>query len=299
VRANGNETDAAARGQRGKTAMRRRCMIAGAVGLALLAVWPAPARAQLQQDDGVKVGRPSFVRRLVSAAQLEEGAKLQYVQLRDQAVGKGVLAGPNDPQRKRVERITSELLPHVAKWNDRAKDWHWETMVIKSRTINAFCMPGGKIAVFSGLLDSLQLSDDEAAMVIGHEMAHALREHSRARAAKATLTTLGAGVVALLIGGNVGEIARVGGGLLTLRFSRNDEKEADLIGMELAARAGHDPRAGLTLWEKMSNAAKGAPPQWLSTHPSGATRVQLIKDNLKYVLPLFERAHASLPAAHN
>ena len=200
------------------------------------------------------------------------------------------MAGPDDPQRKRVERIISELLPHVTKWNDRAKDWHWETMVIKSRTINAFCMPGGKIAVFNGLLERLQLSDDEATMVIGHEMAHALREHSRARAAKATLTTMGASAVALLIGGNVGQIARVGGGLLTLRFSRNDEKEADLIGMELAARAGHDPRAGLTLWEKMSNAAKGTPPQWLSTHPSGATRVELIKDNLKYVLPLYERA---------
>jgi predicted Zn-dependent protease len=277
--------------------MGRRGIIAGAVGLALMAASPAPTLAQLHNDEGVKIGRPSFVRRLVSASQLEAGAQLQYGQLREQAMGKGVLAGPDDPQSKYVARIANQLLVHAAKWNDRAKDWRWETMVIKSRTINAFCMPGGKIAVFSGLLEGLQLSEDEAAMVIGHEMAHALREHSRARAAKTTLTNLGTGAIALLIGGNVGQIARVGGGLLTLRFSRNDEKEADLIGMELAARAGYDPRAGLTLWEKMSNAAKGAPPQWLSTHPSNAARTQLIKDNLKYVLPLYERARANRPPA--
>src|SRR4030095_8624569 len=150
-----------------------------------------------------------------------------------------------------------------------------------------------KIAVFTGILDTLKLTDDEVAIVLGHEMAHALREHARARAVKSTLTEGGAFTVGLLIGGNMGEIAKQGGGLLTLKFNRDDERDADLIGMELAARAGYNPEAGITLWEKMGNAARGAPPPWLSTHPSSESRVALIKLNLKRVMPLYERARAN------
>jgi predicted Zn-dependent protease len=265
--------------------------------LALVAT--VPATAQKADEEGVKVGRPSFVRKLVPAERLENAAQLQYGQLRSQAVSKGLIAGPDDLQAKRVQRISRELLPHANKWNDRAKDWRWEVIVIRTRTINAFCMPGGKIAIFSGILETLKLTDDEVAMVIGHEIAHALREHARERAAKTTLTNLGALAVGLVIGGNVRELARQGGGLLTLKFSRDDEKEADLIGMEMAARAGYNPEAGITLWQKMSQVAKGAPLPWLSTHPTGEARIKLIKDNLKYVQPLYERAKANKPAAAN
>lgn len=277
--------------------MKRNAMAVALAGLALLAA--VPAFAQSADSEGVKIGRPSFVRRLVSAESLERTAQLQYGQLREQAESKRLILGPEDAQTKRIQRIARELLPYAGKWNDRAKDWKWEVIVIRTRTMNAFCMPGGKIAVFTGILDNLQLTDDEAALVIGHEIAHALREHARARAAKSALTNVGALAVGLLIGGNAGELARVGGGLMTLRFSRNDEKEADLIGMELAARAGYNPAAGITLWQKMSQAAKGAPPQWLSTHPSGETRIQLFKDNLKDVMPLYERARAKRPASAN
>ena len=152
-------------------------------------------------------------------------------------------------------------------------------------------MPGGKIAFFLGILEKLQLTDDEVAMIMGHEMGHALWEHARERAAKTTLTEVGGRVVGSLVLGEAGElIGAAGASLAALKYSRNDETEADLIGMELAARGGYDPRAGITLWQKMSKAAKGAPPQWLSTHPSGKTRIKTIKDNLKDVMPLYERA---------
>ena len=158
-------------------------------------------------------------------------------------------------------------------------------------------MPGGKIAVFTGILDALKLTDDELAVVLGHEMAHALREHARARAAKVSLTNVGALAIGLVIGGNVGELARQGGGLLNLKFNRDDERDADLIGMELAARAGYDPKAGITLWEKMGQVAKNAAPPWLSTHPSGDDRIKRLREALPQVMPLYEKAKASKPAA--
>lgn len=130
-------------------------------------------------------------------------------------------------------------------------------------------------------------------MIMGHEMGHALWEHARERAAKTNITNIGSRVVGGLLFGQAGEvIGAAGASLATLKFSRNDETEADLIGLELAARAGYDPRAGITLWEKMSAASKGAPPQWLSTHPSGSSRIDTIKKNLPDVMPLYERAKA-------
>jgi predicted Zn-dependent protease len=276
----------------------RRLIIAAAAGIAMLA--SASATAQLAKDDeGVQVRRPSIMRNLVSAAKLEQSALQQYEQLKDQAVSRNVLLSSEDPQAKRVQRIAQDLLPHTHKWHPRAKEWQWQVIVVKTPVINALCMPGGKIAVFTGILDTLKLTDDETAMVLGHEMAHALREHARARTAKVTLTNAGALAVGLLIGGNVGELARQGGGLLSLKFNRDDERDADLIGMELAARAGYNPEAGITLWEKMSKAVKGAPPPWLSTHPSGADRIARIKLSLKRVMPLYERARANKPPAPN
>ena len=240
--------------------------------------------------EGVKLGRMSILRNLVSEEKLEQQAGLQYDALTRKAYQSQALLGDNHATTKRVRKIANDLLPHAAKFNERSTTWKWEINVINSPTVNAFCMPGGKIVVFTGIIDKLQLSDDEIALIVGHEIAHALREHSRARAAKSTVTNIGAIAASVLIGGNVGQLAQVGGDLLGRRFSRGDETEADLVGMELAARAGYDPRLGVQLWEKMGQVSKGAQPQWLSTHPSGATRIQTFKDNLKDVLPLYERA---------
>src|SRR5215212_8862839 len=130
-----------------------------------------------------------------------------------------------------LRAISSRLIAHSAKWNDRARQWQWEVNLIGSKQINAFCMPGGKIAVFTGILDQLRLTDDETAMVVGHEMAHALREHARARIAKSqgtgSLLSLGAHLLGL---GQLGDVAaNVGTQLITLKFSREDEIEADLV----------------------------------------------------------------------
>jgi len=156
-------------------------------------------------------------------------------------------------------------------------------------------MPGGKIAFYSGLLDQLKLTDDEVAMVMGHEIAHALQEHARERAAKSEITNLGANVISQLFGfGNLGNMALgTGAQLLTLRFSRSDETEADLVGMDIAARAGYDPRAAVSLWQKMgavsqSSAQSGS--EFLSTHPSGRTRIAELEKHLPEVLPLYARA---------
>lgn len=263
-------------------------MLGAAVLLAPLAAAPAFARGP--EPDGVKVGNPSFIRKLYPAAKLEYTAGQQYQQLTAQAEAKHALLPPEHPLTQRVRRIANELLPFANKFNDRAKDWDWKVNVLNSKTVNAFCMPGGKIAVYSGIVNELKLSDDELALVMGHEIAHALREHARERAAKSMLTNVGVLAVGILVGNGAGELARVSGGLLGLKFSRGDESEADLVGMELAARAGYDPRAGITLWEKMSAKSQGAPPQWMSTHPSGTSRIDNIKKHLPEVMPIYERA---------
>jgi len=261
-------------------------MLAGAcvVGMSLLpAVWA----------DGIELAKPSMLRKLVPASALEQEASQQYAALKQQALRQGALAPDQHPQLRRLRTIARRMIPLVTRYNPQAADWAWEINLIGSREINAFCMPGGKIAFYSGLLDSLQLSDDEVAMVMGHEIAHALREHARERSAKSALTSLGAELLGQFIGdGRFAGAFRLGGDLLNLRFSRADENEADLVGMDLAARAGFDPRAGISLWQKMTAASRGAPPQWLSTHPSGSHRIHEIESHLPQVMPLYEQARA-------
>ena len=251
----------------------------------------APVLAQAPAPDGVNVGKPSALRNLVPAAQLEQQSGVQYRQLKSEAARQHALAPDDHPQLKRLRAIAARIVPFARRFNPRAADWNWEVNLIASRNINAFCMPGGKIAFFTGIIDTLKLSDDEIAVVMGHEMAHALREHARERMAKSELTHLGANLLGQMIGG--GRYAGLfdsGSSLLTLKFSRDDESEADVVGLDLAARAGFDPRAGVTLWRKMASTGNGAPPQWLSTHPSGTNRIRTIEQHLPEVMPLFESA---------
>jgi len=250
------------------------------------AAWPSWAR------DGVEITRNSRFTQLVPADTVEKEAAAQYAQLQRQAAEKRALVPSGDPQVQRLRAIAQRLVPHTYEWNERARNWKWEVNVIASSQLNAFCMPGGKIAFYMGILQELQLSDDEVAMVMGHEMAHALREHAREQMGKQYATRGAIELGAALFGlGNTGRtVAGLGGQLLTLKFGREDESEADLVGMDLAARAGYDPHAGVTLWQKMASANKGAPPQWLSTHPSGPTRIKDIEANLPKVEPVYERA---------
>ncbi|MBI4984677.1 MAG: M48 family metallopeptidase [Rhodocyclales bacterium] len=258
----------------------RRLLGAAAIALYAAATWAV---------DGVDVGQPSAWRNLVPAEQIERQASAEYEQLKRQAAAKHALAAADHPQLLRLRSIAKRLIPYVARWNPRAQQWTWEINLIGSKQINAFCMPGGKIAFYWGILDTLKLSDDEVAVVMGHEIAHALREHARERMAKNEATQLGATLLGQLIGG--GRFAGafdVGGKMLTLKFSRDDETEADVVGLDIAARAGFDPRAGVTLWQKMVAANRAAPPQWLSTHPSGDDRIAEMERHLPEVLPLYE-----------
>ena len=249
------------------------------------------ASGSIWAREGVDVGKNSAFSQLVPADSVERSSLEQYAQMLDQAAEKKALASKDHPQLRRLRDIANKIIPHALSWNPRAANWQWEVNLIGSKQINAFCMPGGKIAFYTGILDQLKLNDDEVAMVMGHEIAHALREHARERMGKSAATNIGASLLTQLLGlGQVGQtVTNYGAQLLTLQFSRDNESEADLVGMELAARAGYDPRAGVSLWQKMSAANKGAPPQWLSTHPSGSTRIGDIEANLPKVLPLYER----------
>lgn len=260
--------------------------------LALLLALNAGGPVAAQTREGVDVGKNSAFSNLVPADQVEGSSAEQYARMLQKASEQGALAGKEHPQLKRLRAIAARIIPHALEWNPRAASWRWEVNLIGSKQINAFCMPGGKIAFYTGILDQLKLSDDEVAMVMGHEVAHALREHARERMGKSAATNLGAGLLTQMLGlGQLGQtVTNYGAQLLTLQFSRDNESEADLVGMELAARAGYDPRAGVTLWQKMGAANKGAPPQWLSTHPSGTTRIGDIEANLPKVMPLYERA---------
>ena len=256
-------------------------LAAGTVAIA------APAIAQ------VDVGPSSRLRGLVPAEELEVAAAQQYAQMMGEANQKGALAPKGSGQLQRLQRIASKLVPQAAQWNDRSRQWRWEVNLIGSKQINAFCMPGGKIAFYTGILEQLKLTDDEAAMIMGHEMAHALREHARARIAKTqgtgTLLSIGAQLFGL---GQLGDVAAsLGTQLITLRFSRDDETDADLVGLELAARGGFDPQASVSLWQKMAQAGGGANgPSFLSTHPSGPQRIQQLQANVPKVQGLYQRA---------
>ena len=254
------------------------------------ALWPARPWAQ----EGVRpdVGTRSRFTSFISADEVEQAASAQYGQLKREAASKALLASEDHPQLVRLRAISQRIIPFAAPWNARAAKWRWEVILIHRKDLNAFCMPGGKIAFFDGLLSRLQLGDDEVAVILGHEMAHALREHARERMGKTAATRVGAGLISALFGlGNLGDAAlNVGAQLLTLKFSREDETEADLIGLDLAARAGYDPRAGVTLWQKMMKAAESAPPEFISTHPASPTRIREMEAALPKVQPLYAAA---------
>ncbi|NBS73494.1 MAG: M48 family peptidase [Betaproteobacteria bacterium] len=247
--------------------------------------------------EGVEVGKSSAFAKFVPAEELEGSARQQYQQLLQQANKQNALASETNPQVIRLREIAQKIIPHSYEWNPRAKTWKWEINLIGSNQVNAFCMPGGKIAFFSGILKKLELTDDEVAMVMGHEVAHALREHARERMGKGIATEGASRIGGAIISGLFGidprltdMVARGGANLLTLKFSREDETEADLVGMELGARAGFDPRAGISLWNKMSANNTNAPPEWMSTHPAGSSRIQEMQANMDKVLPLFQKA---------
>lgn len=233
---------------------------------------------------------------LVSSEQLDQIAAQSYAKLRADSAKKGTLN--TDPAlTQRVSAIANRIKPQTGVFRSDAPGWKWEVNVITSNELNAYCMPGGKIMFYSGLIKQLGLTDDEIAVVMGHEISHALREHSREQVsqAMAAQTAIGVGAALFGLGQGSADLANVGyEALIATRFSRTDENEADRIGLELTARAGYDPRAGVTLWQKMIKASQGGrPPEFLSTHPAESNRIQQIQSLLPTVMPLYEAARRS------
>ncbi|MEO6423628.1 MAG: M48 family metallopeptidase [Candidatus Nitrotoga sp.] len=230
---------------------------------------------------------------LVSSQQLEQVAEQSYNKLKAEAEQKGTL-NQDGVMLERLLVITNRIKPHTATFRSDAPRWKWETNIINDKQLNAFCMPGGKIIFYSGLINELKLTDDEIAVVLGHEVAHALREHSRAQVSQAIAanTTINVGAALLGLGGGAADLVGAGyQALVATKFSRIDETEADHIGLELSARAGYDPRAGVTLWQKMMKSKGGrGSPEFLSSHPADSNRIQQIESLLPTVMPLYEAA---------
>ena len=235
---------------------------------------------------------------LVSSADLDKEAAAQYQQLIQTESPKGNVN--HDPkQTERARAIAKRLIPQTAVFRKDALEWKWDVNVLTSTEVNAWCMPGGKIAVYTGLIEKLQITDDELAAVMGHEISHALREHGAERASQQMAASAGAslaGAVADMFLPGSGQLATQGAGLgaqvgVLLPYSRVQETEADRMGVELAARAGYDPRAAITLWQKMAKLSGGsAPSQFLSTHPSSDTRIKDLTEYSQKVLPLYQQA---------
>ncbi|HYD76015.1 M48 family metallopeptidase [Ramlibacter sp.] len=246
---------------------------------------------QTTQPGAVGVTRTQ--RMAVSSEEIQAASAQAYRDLLQEAASEGVL-DRDAAQVARVRDVTARLVPATSAFRPEALGWTWEAHLFDTNEINAFCMAGGKIGVYSGLLDRLQLTDAELAAVIGHEMAHALREHVREQVSLQQAQELPLAILSAVTG-NEG-LAQLGDMVadvtLSLPRSRQAELEADRIGVELAARAGFDPTAAVSLWRKMRSAGGGAPPEFLSTHPSAADREAQLVQAAQVVMPLYRQAVA-------
>lgn len=227
---------------------------------------------------------------LISSEDVNQGAATAYRQELGKARSAKAL-NTNASYTKRVKKISGRLIAQVGVFRPDALNWDWEVNVINSKEVNAYCMPGGKIAVYSGIISSLNLTDDELAAVIGHEIAHALREHSREKISQQIATEQALSIAGALAGlsstqqslaGKAGEL------VLILPFSRTMESESDIIGMELMARAGYNPEAAINVWKKMEQLGGSSTPELLSTHPSDVSRIERLQAELPKVMPLYQ-----------
>jgi predicted Zn-dependent protease len=227
---------------------------------------------------------------LVSEQQAQEASTQAYAKTVSQARAQRKLE-VNTARAARVQRITERLVAQASRIVPESAGWNWEMSVIQDSNINAWAMPGGKMAVYTGLIERINPSDDELAQVIGHEISHALLQHGRERMSRAMATNAALALGSIATGVNLSGLENVAMVATQLPNSRTAETEADRIGLEIAARAGYNPNAAISLWQKMSRASGGAGgPEWLSTHPSDETRIANLQAMVPKVMPFFVAA---------
>jgi predicted Zn-dependent protease len=234
---------------------------------------------------------------LLPSAQVDAMALQSYKGELSKAKEKGAL-NTDKANLERIRRIADRLVPQVAVFRPDAVRWSWEVNLETRDELNAYCSPGGKIMFFTGIITKLKLTDDEIAAIMGHEIAHALREHGRERISQAYAQQAGMTLLAMLTNMDSRQAALLQTATtlgLTLPHNRGQESESDVMGVELMARAGFDPQASISLWQKMGAAAKGAPPAFLSTHPSGTQRIGELQERMATVMPLYEAAKRNPP----
>lgn len=230
---------------------------------------------------------------MVSSEEVLQLSNQSYQKTMQQAKSEGKL-DVDKAQLARLKTIANRLIAQTPAYRPDAQNWAWEVHTIKSDQLNAYVMPGGKIVFYTGIIERLNLTDSEISAIMGHEMAHALREHSRERISRqmATQTAIGIGAAVFGLSGGQAQLAGLAGDLgLSLPNSRTQETEADLMGLELMARAGYHPQGAVTLWQKMQQADSGkGTPQFLSTHPVSSTRIANLEAMMPKVMPLYQQA---------
>jgi predicted Zn-dependent protease len=233
---------------------------------------------------------------LVSESEAISGSSAAYQQMMGQ-LDKKKQVERDSARAQKVQEITDKLIAQAIKLRPQAASWRWEVQVINDpKTVNAFCMAGGKMAIYTGMWEQLKATDDEIAQVMGHEISHALADHTRERMSVARTTDLGVQILGAATGvGNLGGQLMQTAAVVAIGLpnSRESEAEADQIGIELAARAGYDPKSAVTLWEKMGKLGGGRQAEFLSTHPSPEHRAEKLKELGAKVQPYYLAAKAN------
>lgn len=257
--------------------------------LALVAL--LSACASTTRPGAVGVSRSQFM--MASTEDVNRLSAASYSEQNQKAKEKNILV-TSGPTYDRLKLIANRLIPQTEVFRDDTRQWDWQLTLINAPTLNATCAPGGKITFYTGIIEQLNLNDDEIAAIMGHEIAHALREHGRERVSQAAAQNVLVNIATALAGpygSAVSAANQVAHYAIVLPNSRENESEADAIGLELAARAGYNPIGAISVWQKMLKATKDKnSPEFLSTHPSGETRIEQLTALMPAVEPIYKVA---------
>ena len=249
------------------------------------------ACANTTRSGAVGINRSQLM--LISSSEVDRLSAVGYNEQNQKAKEKNILI-TSGPAYDRLKNISNRLIAQTGVFRDDTRQWNWQLVLINAPILNATCAPGGKITFYTGIIDQLNLTDDEIAAIMGHEIAHALREHGRERLSQAMAQNAVTNVAMAAAGGYGSAISAANQAaqyILVLPNSRQNESEADAIGVELAARAGYNPQASISVWQKMIKATQGkGPPEFLSTHPSGETRIEQLSALMPAVEPLYKES---------